>query len=73
MVVHGKTGTGTFGESDGNYYGKLSSNSNNAAVYQVVSFKKNTDYVVKGKVKISNAKGQVFLAVKWSIKCRIKR
>ena len=59
-----KTGTGTFGESDGNYYGKLSSNSNNAAVYQVVSFKKNTDYVVKGKVKISNAKGQVFLAVK---------
>ena len=46
-----KTGTGTFGESDGNYYGKLSSNSNNAAVYQVVSFKKNTDYVVKGKVK----------------------
>lgn len=59
-----KTGTGTFGESGGNYYGKLSSNSNNAAVYQVVSFKKNTDYVVKGKVKISNAKGQVFLAVK---------
>lgn len=59
-----KTGTGTFGNDNGNYYGKLSSNSNNAAVYQVVSFKKNTDYVVKGKVKISNAKGQVFLAVK---------
>ena len=59
-----KTGTGTFGNDNGNYYGKLSSNSNNAAVYQGVSFKKNTDYVVKGKVKISNAKGQVFLAVK---------
>ena len=59
-----KTGTGTFGNDNGNYYGMLSSNSNNAAVYQVVSFKKNTDYVVKGKVKISNAKGQVFLAVK---------
>ena len=52
MVVHGKkTGTGTFGNDNGNYYGKLSSNSNNAAVYQVVSFKKNTDYVVKRKSK----------------------
>ena len=39
---------------NGNYYGMLSSNSNNAAVYQTVSFKKNTDYVVKGKVKRLN-------------------
>ena len=59
-----KTGTGTFGNDNGNYYGKLPSNSNNAAVYQNVSLKKNTEYVVKGKVKISNENGQVFLAVK---------
>lgn len=59
-----KSGTGTFENDNGNYYGKLSSNSNDAAVYQTVSFKKNTDYVVKAKVKISNVKGQVFLAVK---------
>lgn len=52
-----KSGTGTFENDNGNYYGKLSSNSNNAAVYQTVSFKKNTDYVVKAKVKISNVKG----------------
>lgn len=58
------SGTGTFGNDNGNYYGKLPPNSNNAGVFQVVSFKKNTDYVVKGKVKISNANGQVFLAVK---------
>lgn len=62
--VAGKSVTGTFGNDNGNYYGKLPSNSNDSAVYQVVSFKKNTDYVVKGKVKISNVKGQVFLAVK---------
>lgn len=59
-----KTGTGTFGNDNGNYYGKLPSNSNNAAVYQNVSLKKNTEYVVKGKVKISNENGQVFLAIK---------
>ena len=44
-----KTGTGTFGESDGNYYGKLSSNSNNAAVYQVVSFRKIQIMLLKEK------------------------
>ena len=59
-----KSGTGTFENDNGNYYGKLPSNSNNAAVFQNVSFKKNTDYVVRAKVKISNGKGQVFLAVK---------
>lgn len=62
--VAGKHVTGTFGNDNGNYYGKLPSDSNDSAVYQTVSFKKNTDYVVKAKVKISNVKGQVFLAVK---------
>ena len=39
MVLHGrKSGTGTFGNDNGNYYGKLPSNSNNAAVFQECEF-----------------------------------
>lgn len=63
------TGDGSFSTypnaaSDGTGFGLLPANSGNAAVYQVVNVKPNTNYVVKAKILVAKDGASAFLNVK---------